>query len=202
MSSTSSVAPGTLPRLLLLTDRSQLRLGRGLVRTVHECVEAGLTHLVVREHDLPPDARHALVAALADLPGLTVISSHIADPVAHGLHQPSDPTRHVLPTATAHQLLGRSCHTRTEVYRAAADGVDYVTLSPFALTPSKPGHGPALGPDAYADHRVPVYALGGITPRNARAARDAGAHGVAVMGAVMRAAEPGAVVAALLEEAA
>lgn len=201
MSSTPSVAPGTLPRLLLLTDRSQLRLGRGLVRTVHECVEAGLTHLVVREHDLPPDARHALVGALVDLPGLTVVSSRITDPVAHGLHQPADPC-HPPATGTAHQLLGRSCHTRREVCRAAADGVDYVTLSPFALTPSKPGHGPALDPDAYADHPVPAYALGGITPENARAARDAGAHGVAVMGAVMRAAEPGAVVAALLEEAA
>lgn len=209
--STSPTVP-RLPRLLLLTDRSQLRLGRGLVRTVIECVEAGLTHVVVREHDLPPEARHALVGALVGVPGLTVVSSRIPDPAAHGLHEPSHPTCNVPSTphrtppaerqasATAQRLLGRSCHTRAEVGRAAADGVDYVTLSPFAPTPSKPGHGPALDPAAYAEHPVPVFALGGVTPANARAARDAGAHGVAVMGAVMRAASPGAVIAGLVRE--
>jgi thiamine-phosphate pyrophosphorylase len=36
-----------------------------------------------------------------------------------------------------------------------------------------------------------VYALGGVTgPDRARAAREAGAAGAAVMGAVMRAADP------------
>jgi thiamine monophosphate synthase len=45
-----------------------------------------------------------------------------------------------------------------------------------------------------------VFALGGITAANAAQARAAGAYGVAVMGAVMRADDPGAVVAALLGE--
>lgn len=45
-----------------------------------------------------------------------------------------------------------------------------------------------------------MLALGGITVANAAAARNAGAHGVAVMGAVMRAPDPAAVVAALLQE--
>ena len=39
---------------------------------------------------------------------------------------------------------------------------------------------------------VPVLALGGIDAQNAAAMRNAGAHGVAVMGAVMRADDPGA----------
>jgi len=76
----------TLPLLLLLTDRCQLPPGRGLVETVEACVDAGLSAVVVREHDLDPDARTSLVADLARLPGLTVISSRIVDPAAHGLH--------------------------------------------------------------------------------------------------------------------
>ncbi|MDT0202212.1 thiamine phosphate synthase [Nocardioides sp. AE5] len=207
-----------LPRLLLLTDRSQLRLGRGLVRTVTECVDAGLGQVVVREHDLAATARRALVAALADVPGLSVISSRIPDPAAHGFHEPARPApcnaeSTVLRTPPARcevartarykpgeGVRGRSCHDIAEVRRAAAEGVDYVTLSPFATTPSKPGYGPPLDPSAYADHPIPVFALGGVTLDNAARAREAGAHGVAVMGAVMRADDPAAVVARLLEE--
>jgi thiamine-phosphate pyrophosphorylase len=54
----------------------------------------------------------------------------------------------------------------------------------------------------FAGHAIPVYALGGIAPGNAAAARAAGAYGVAVMGAVMRAPDPAGVVAALLQEVA
>lgn len=183
-----------LPRLIVLTDRSQLRLGRGLVRTVAECVQAGLTHVVVREHDLPALARSALIGSLVGVPGLTVISSRIPDPAAHGLHEPAD-----APDLDEVGIRGRSCHTSQEVRRAAADGLDYATLSPYAPTSSKPGYGPALPSTAYADHALPVFALGGITPSNAHAARESGAHGVAVMGAVMRSADPAETVARLLE---
>ena len=98
-------------------------------------------------------------------------------------------------------MRGRSCHTVAEVYDAAGEGVDYVSLSPYAETASKPGYGPALGPAAFGgEWPVPVYALGGIDPTNAAQARAAGAHGVAVMGAVMRAPHPAAVIEALLHE--
>ncbi|MDT0187835.1 thiamine phosphate synthase [Microbacterium sp. ARD31] len=183
-----------IPRLVVLTDRAQLRLGRGLVRTVRECADAGLSAVVVREHDLAPSARSALVEELVSVPGLTVISSRIPDPRAHGLHCAAQ--QGAPPSAGR---WGRSCHSRAEADRAADEGASWVTLSPYAVSASKPGHGPALPPGAYAGHRVPVLALAGIDARNAAAARSAGAHGVAVMGAVMRAADPAAVVAGLLE---
>lgn len=217
-----------IPRLVLLTDRSQLRLGRGLVRTVRECVDAGLEAVVVREHDLPPDARHALVAELAAVDGLLVVSSRIPDPAAHGwhhaAHQPQPRVRpasgglssagalHSVASAgncslkttrsaaltNTTRLQSRSCHTRAEVEAAARDGMAWATLSPYAASASKPGYGPPLPEDAYAGHALPVLALGGITPANAAAARAAGAHGVAVMGGVMRSSDPAAVVADLL----
>lgn len=100
-------------------------------------------------------------------------------------------------------LVGRSCHSETELARLTTE--DYVTVSPVYPSASKPGYGPALGPDGLA--RLcrlaggrPVLALGGIeTPAQAAACIDAGAAGVAVMGAVMRAADPAAVVAGLQE---
>src|SRR5690606_17944553 len=80
-----SRAPG-VPRVVLLTDRTQLPAEHCLVETVIECHRAGLEAVVVREHDLEPYARRALLAQLARLPGLWVISSRIPDPSAHGLH--------------------------------------------------------------------------------------------------------------------
>lgn len=182
-------------RLVVLTDRSQLTLGRGLVRTVRECADAGLETVLVREHDLEPTARHALVEELAGIPGLTVVSSRIVDAAAHGLHLAAGQP---VPDDVGPPL-SRSCHSRAEVAAAAGEGAAWATLSPYAVSASKPGYGPPLGSDAFAGHDLPVLALGGVGPHAAAAALAAGAHGVAVMGAVMRAAEPAAVVADLLE---
>lgn len=181
-----------IPRLVVLTDRAQLSLGRSLLRTVTECAEAGLEAVVVREHDLPPTARAALVAALREVPGLSVISSRVPDARAHGLHLSATQP----PPASGRW--GRSCHSADDVRRAGETGAAWVTLSPYAATASKPDRRPLLPPSELAGHAVPVLALGGIDAGNAAAARDAGAHGVAVMGAVMRARDPAAVVARLL----
>lgn len=94
------------------------------------------------------------------------------------------------------------CHSAAEV--VAARGARFVTISPVAPTLSKPGYGPALGIDGVraavvAAGEMPVFALGGVTPANARSFLDAGACGVAVMGPVLRAADPHAVVCAYLE---
>lgn len=104
------------------------------------------------------------------------------------------------------------CHDVAEVRAAVGAPVpaEFVTISPVAPTASKPGYGPALGVAGVraavaAAHGVPVFALGGVTPANAPSFLAAGAHGVAVMGPVLRADEPQAVVAtylAVLEEAA
>lgn len=183
----------SLPRLLLLTDRSQLRLGRGLLRTLRECVDAGATHVVLRELDLPPEQRAALAVAVADT-GATVIAAHNLLPGSAGVHLPA-----AAPMALGEGLVGRSCHSAEEVRRAAAEGATYCTLSPFAASPSKPGYGPPIDAADLAGREVPVYALGGITAANAADALAAGAHGVAVMGEVMRSPDPAATLARLLE---
>src|SRR5204862_8189834 len=88
------------------------------------------------------------------------------------------------------RIVGRSCHSRTDLGVAADDGCDYATLSPIFVSPSKPGYGPPLGVASLHDPPLPVYALGGVDASNARACVDAGAFGVAVMGYIMRADDP------------
>jgi thiamine-phosphate diphosphorylase len=205
-----STGLATLPPLLLLTDRSQLPTERGptaLVAAVEAAVAAGARAVVVRERDLEDHERAELVSdlrkVLAPVGGTLVVA---APPVGRpvGVHlRRSDPLPRARPV-----LLGRSCHDATELARAAAEGCDYVTLSPVASSASKPGYGPALGRDGFAEliqhagdahgRRPAVYALGGVGPDNAGDWLDAGADGVAVMGAVMRAHDPGVAVEELL----
>lgn len=193
--SPSRSLPPALSRLLLLTDRHQLPAGRSLADTVRVCASAGLTTVVLRELDLPEEQRAELAGDLAQ--HVTVVSARTVLPGVAGVHlaahQPAPAARH-----------GRSCHDGAQLRAAVAGGAEWVTLSPVAKTASKPGYGPALEVEGFgrlvpAAAGVPVYALGGIDAAIATAFRAAGAHGVAVMGTVMRAEDPGAVVGALLE---
>ena len=94
--------------------------------------------------------------------------------------------------------IGISAHNSDEVRHAAALGADYVTLSPIFVSASKPEYGPALGLKTLAEiakaTAIPIYALGGIDAGNAAECRAAGAAGVAIMGAAMRAADPEAMI--------
>ncbi|MEO6028639.1 MAG: thiamine phosphate synthase [Candidatus Binatia bacterium] len=115
---------------------------------------------------------------------------------ADGVHLPSA----AVPTATARRLLGpkpwigRSTHAATEATAAAADGADYVVLGPIFATPSKEQFGPPLGITAFTAtaSTAPLIAIGGITPEHVAALRTAGAHGVAIIRALLDASDPAA----------
>ena len=179
--------------LLVLTDRTLVPTGRSLVGVVRAAVEGGATHVVLREKDLPRSDRAALARELSELVPVLLIAS---DPsiAADGVHlAAADPWPPARPA-----LVGRSCHSRADLERAAHEGCDYATLSPIFESPSKPGYGPALTVDALRDAPLPVYALGGVDPTNAHSCIEAGAAGVAVMGYVMRADDPAVAVKELL----
>ncbi|WP_222195636.1 thiamine phosphate synthase [Modestobacter italicus] len=179
----------TLPRLLVLTDRSQCP--GSLTDTVAAAVDAGARAVVLREKDLPGRERDELVdrlrALLDPVGGLLVRAGPGAADAVHLAAHDTFP-------APRPRLVGRSCHSAAELTRARAEGCDWAFLSPVFLTPSKPGYGPALGPAglaALAPLGPPVYALGGIGAAEVAGCLAAGAHGVAVMGSVMR--DPGSV---------
>ena len=185
--------------LMVLTDRTQCH--RPLVDVVTAAVDGGARTVVLREKDLPLAERAALAeelrAALDRVDGTLVLAGNNLP--AGALHLSS--TDDVPQPRPA--LLGRSCHDRASVDRAGAEGCDWVTVSPVRLTASKPGYGPALGTAGLAalTGGPPEYALGGLTAADVRPCLDAGAVGLAVMGAVMRAQRPDAVVGELLEAA-
>lgn len=181
-----------LPRLLVLTDRTQTASGT-LASVVRAAVDGGARAVVLREKDLGPSERDAIAARLRGHVGMLIVASD-ASIAGDGVHlATTDPMPERRPG-----LVGRSCHDAAEVARAAADGCDYATVSPVFVSASKPGHGPQLGIQGLralaAGSDLPIYALGGVTPERARACCDAGAHGVAVMGTIMRSRDPAATV--------
>jgi 8-oxo-dGTP diphosphatase len=79
--------------------------------------------------------------------------------------------------------VGASCHDAAELDRAVAIGADFVVLGPVQATASHPGAA-HLGWPAFSrlieDYPLPVYALGGLSGADMVAARQAGAHGIAM----------------------
>ncbi len=197
------------PPILAITDRSQS--SRPLEETAAALFEGGCRWLTVRDKDLPERERRALAARLVRIgheAGATVlVSGDVATAEAagaDGIHVPAgvavSDLRRIL---GAGALIGVSAHSADDLSRAAADGADYATLSPIWETSSKPGYGPALGPEPLAalsaGAGLPVLALGGVTAERVPALRDAGAAGFAVMGEVMRATDAAGCMRTLLE---
>ena len=107
----------------------------------------------------------------------------LADELGVGLHLPSSM---LMQTAqrplAADRWIAASCHDARELAHAASIGVDFAVLGPVLATPSHP-HATTLGWDRFAElvaqAPLPVFALGGLTPSDLSAARNAGAQGVA-----------------------
>lgn len=80
-------------------------------------------------------------------------------------------------------LVGRSVHTAAEAVAGAAGGCDYLVFGTVFSSSSKPENHPVAGLDALRDVcrsvRLPVLAIGGISPDNAAAVAKAGAAGIA-----------------------
>ena len=182
-------------RLLVVTDRHQAQ--KPLPDQVEALLDAGVRWIWLRDKDLPSADRRVLahdLAVRAARHGATLtvgadvaLAAEIGAGVQLGARDDVGAARQRL---GHHALIGVSAHVTGEIAAARDAGADYATLSPIFPSASKPGYGPALGLaglQAAAGFGLPVLALGGVTGNGARACRDAGAAGVAVMGPLMRA---------------
>jgi thiamine-phosphate pyrophosphorylase len=196
-----------VPPLLVISDRHQAR--RPLEEVAEAVFAGGCRWFSLREKDLPAEDRRALLAALLAMGrrcGAVVTAHEDIEAVlavhADGVHLPSGGSPEAARARLPDALIGASAHSADEAAALLGAGADYVTASPVFLTASKPGYGPALGVEGLArivaQAPSPVIALGGITPANAGLCLSAGARGIAVMGEVMRAADPQAIVERIL----
>jgi thiamine-phosphate pyrophosphorylase len=196
------------PPLLLVTDRLQAR--RPLADIVAAALDAGCRWVSLREKDWPEDEQVVFARALARTAGKfgARLTLHGEPKLARlagagGVHLPAggDPAA-ARALLGADKLVGVSIHTVSEAEAIDPHAADYALAGPAFETPSKPGYGPEIGRKGLAEIAraapVPVLAIGGINAARVGEVMAAGCFGVAVMGGVMRAADPAREVASLI----
>ncbi len=104
-----------------------------------------------------------------------------------------------LPLADARRLLGPdaiiglSTHNPEQVRAAAALQPDYIGFGPIFGTTTKADHDPVVGLEGLRAARalttLPIFAIGGITSQHVSDIMTAGADGVAVISAILKAAD-------------
>jgi thiamine-phosphate pyrophosphorylase len=193
-----------VPPLVLVTDRRATG-GRDLVAVVAAALDAGLPAVQLRDKDLPGLTLWRLAEALRTATRRTGALFFVNDRIdialaveADGVHLggASIPVAAARALVGTSALLGVSTHAPAEVDAAAAAGADFVFFGPVYPTPGKTAVG--VEPLAAATGRLPVLAIGGVTAAEAPAVRAAGAAGVAVIRAILAAADPAAATRALL----
>lgn len=176
--------------------------------SAHMALEGGCRWIQLRMKDRPLEEVEAVarqVQALCKEHGaIFVIDDHVelakkleADGVHLGMQDmPVAEARRVLGEAF---LIGGTANTFDDIVHHLRGGADYIGCGPFRYTTTKKNLSPVLGSEGYAaimrqmaeaGITLPVVAIGGITKEDIPGIMETGVHGIALSGAVLRAADP------------
>lgn len=119
----------------------------------------------------------------------------------HGVHL----GKHDMPVREARELMGpqaiigATANTLEDILALEGADIDYIGLGPYRHTTTKRNLAPLLGAEGYAEiiaevrcRRIdtPIVAIGGIELTDIAVLKQAKVNGVAVSGAIIRAADP------------
>jgi thiamine-phosphate pyrophosphorylase len=188
--------------LYYITDRTQFPGGEHerrerLLEKIVEAAHCGVDYVQLRERDLPTRELEALareaMARIRTSGGRTRLLINSRTDVAlavgaDGVHlrskdiSPEDVRKIWRATkGPGEPVVAVSCHTEGEVAAAEKAGADLVVLGPVFEKKGAPEMG-SVGLDLLrvaCQHRIPVFAVGGVTAENAALCVDAGVKGVA-----------------------
>ena len=165
---------------------------------VGDCIDAGLEMIQLREKDLPRPELLDLARRLREISrgrarlfinGDLDVAREVG---ADGVHLPQEKIQ-LAPLATD-LAVGVSVHDAPSALEGERVGAHFVIFGPVYDTPSKRRYGPPQGLDALAKIaaavKVPVLAIGGITPERVADVRRAGASGIGVISAILSSDAP------------
>jgi thiamine-phosphate pyrophosphorylase len=187
--------------LYLIADM-EFAAGRDLVRIVREAVRGGVTMVQLRVKGAGTrdflDLALRMSAALKKNSVPLIINDRTDIALAcaaDGIHlgqddMPPDRTRKLLGRS---KIIGVTVNTLKEAREAERLGADYVGLGPIYATTTKDTDLPIVGSEGIRRmHKlidIPIIAIGGINAGNAADVLRAGAAGVAVVSAILGAAD-------------
>ncbi len=202
MNNTANREPVATPRgLYVLTDPALIPDAE-LVERVGEAIRGGAAAVQYRDKRPDPGGHLERARALREitrrLGALLIINDNpqLAVQVdADGVHLGrDDPDIERARAVVGRRAIGVSCYNELErAVDAQGRGADYVAFGSFYPTRTKSGT-VAASPDllrrAGRALRIPMVAIGGITPENGAALIAAGAEALAVVSAVFAADDP------------
>jgi thiamine-phosphate pyrophosphorylase len=188
--------------LYLVTDRSQTG-GRDLLHVLEQALDGGVKAIQLREKDLSARDLFLLAERTRKLCQAYGAALFINDRVDVALAADADGVQvgqASMPVATVRELLGTdkaigaSTHSLQEAKDAEQRGADFILFGPVYFTASKTEYGAPQGLQSLKtivdNTSLPVYAIGGIKPENIESTKITGIRGVALISAVMSAANP------------
>jgi thiamine-phosphate pyrophosphorylase len=197
--------------LIVITDR-RLAAPRSVEKVVAAALDAGAGAVQLRDKYRPVRETLALARALRELTRSAGALLFINDRLdvalaaeADGVHVGPDdlPVEAIRRIAPPDLLVGASTDDPLTARRLAAAGADYLGCGAVFGTRTKDVGSEAIGlprlDEVARAVSIPVVGIGGVTPEGGgRIARETRAAGVACVGAVMAAPDPGAAVRSLL----
>jgi thiamine-phosphate pyrophosphorylase len=186
--------------LYLITDRRLFTDRFSLLTAVEEALKGGLKAVQLREKDLGTRDLLDMSYKMRYLTRTYGAKLFINDRVdialaveADGVHlgRESIPVHAVKKTFQNKLNIAVSTHNLDEALEAERGGADFITLGPVYHTPSKIKYGDPIGIETLRNIKakisIPLFAIGGMKLDNVAEVKETGAHGVALISAILTA---------------
>ena len=183
-----------VPQLCLVTDPTV----PDLLARIKQALEAGITMLQLRGHDLPANQLYELAQEIGPLcrqhGTLFIVNDRIDVALATGADGVQLGSRSLPPMAARmvigpQRLLGVSVHSLAQARTAIEQGADFLIAGTIFASRSHPDR-PTAGTELLRQIKqhapsLPVLGIGGINATNAGQVMEAGADGIAVISAIL-----------------
>ncbi|MGH1537438.1 MAG: thiamine phosphate synthase [Gammaproteobacteria bacterium] len=191
-----------LKGLYVIADATCIGTDKLLSKT-EEVISAGVKIIQYRDKINSQDVRYKIAEALRTLTHdhecslLINDDIHLAQSIeADGVHlgKNDDTIKHARDLLGNDKIIGASCYAEFEnaltAIRASANYIAFGSFYPSTIKPYAPKAGVELLIQAKREFKIPVCAIGGITPQNSTRLLDAGADMLAVISAIFNASSP------------
>ena len=176
-------------RIICVTNRKLCNIP--LEKRVEELVNVGIKKVILREKDLSEEEYTALAEKISGISGIELYVHSFTNAAKKlfikRVHLPLSLVNEKI--CSEFETVGVSVHSVEDAQKAEQLGASYITAGHIFATDCKKGLAPRgleFLKSVCESVKIPVYAIGGITPDNMQSCIDAGAAGVCVMSGLMK----------------